>query len=124
MFFGVDNISSVYFDNKKKDILVLGKDPTQGLDDIAITAGAEYYINFSRLLRKLCLSFHYNGRNSFLFLNSTKKYQFKTKIFEIKPNLLYLESSSKDFAANNIKKKQDQMDMFRVWLYDWYVHWL
>ena len=31
LIFGVDTSSSVHIDNKKKDILVLGKAPTQGL---------------------------------------------------------------------------------------------
>ena len=31
ILFGVDMSSSVHFDNKKKDISVLGKEPTQGL---------------------------------------------------------------------------------------------
>ena len=30
--------SSVHVDNKKKDILILGKGPTQGLDDTSLTA--------------------------------------------------------------------------------------
>ena len=32
IIFKVDMSSSVYFDNEKKDILFLGKGPTQGLD--------------------------------------------------------------------------------------------
>ena len=40
--------SSVHIDNKKKDILILGKGPTQGLDDSMLTAEAQYSINFSR----------------------------------------------------------------------------
>ena len=47
IIFGVDNSSSVHIDNKKKYILVLGKGPTQGVDDTTVTA-AEYSINFSR----------------------------------------------------------------------------
>ena len=39
--------SSVHIDNKKKDILIFGFGPTQGLDDIASTAEAQYSINFS-----------------------------------------------------------------------------
>ena len=74
IIFGVDNSSSVYIDSKKKDILVLCKGPTQGLDDTMITAEAEYSINFSRLRRKFCLRKHYNGRNNSLFVNSTKIY--------------------------------------------------
>ena len=40
--FAVDMSSSVYVDNKKKDILILGKDPTQGSDDITLTAEKTY----------------------------------------------------------------------------------
>ena len=54
IIFGVDNSSSVHIDNKKKDISVLGKGPTQGLDDTAITAGAKYSINFSKSQIKFC----------------------------------------------------------------------
>ena len=32
MIFGVDMRSSSHIDNKKKDILILGKGPTQGLE--------------------------------------------------------------------------------------------
>ena len=32
LIFGADMSSSVHIDNKKKDILVLGKGPTQGLE--------------------------------------------------------------------------------------------
>ena len=38
--FGVDTSSSVHIDKKKKDILVLGKDPTQRLDDTTLSAEA------------------------------------------------------------------------------------
>ena len=31
--FGVDMSSSVHLDNKKKDILIIGKSPTQGLGE-------------------------------------------------------------------------------------------
>ena len=40
--------SSVHFDNKGKDILILGEGPTQGLDDTTLTLEAKYLINFSR----------------------------------------------------------------------------
>ena len=71
---GVDMSSSVHIDNKKKDILILGKGPTQGLDDTMLTAEAQYSVNFPRSNRKCCLSLHYNGNNSFLFVNTTNIY--------------------------------------------------
>ena len=48
MIFGTEMSSSVYIYNKRKYILILGKDPTDGLDDTALTAEAEYFINFSK----------------------------------------------------------------------------
>ena len=76
----------MHIDNKKKDILVLGEGPAQGLDDTTITAEAQYSINFSISQRKFYLSLNYNGSNSFVFVNATKIYQFKAKISEIKPH--------------------------------------
>ena len=38
--------SPVDADNKEKDILILGKGPTQGLDGTTFTAEAPYPINF------------------------------------------------------------------------------
>ena len=40
--FGADMSSSVHIDNKKKDILILGKSPTKGLDDTTLIAEAQY----------------------------------------------------------------------------------
>ena len=73
------NGSRVLVDNRKKDILILGEGPTQGLDDTTMTAEAKYTVNFTRSGRKFCLSLHYNGSNSFVFANSSKIYQFKAK---------------------------------------------
>ena len=46
--------------NRKKDILILGKNLTQGLDDITLIAEKEYAIKFSDQDKKFCLHLHYN----------------------------------------------------------------
>ena len=56
--------SFVHVDNKKKDILVLGEGPTQGLDDTTLTAEAKYCINFTQSEKKILLNLHYNRNNS------------------------------------------------------------
>ena len=106
VIFGVDNSSSVHIDNKKKDILVLGKGPTQGLDDTKITPEAKYSINISRSYKKFCLSLYYNGTNSFLFVNATKIYQFEAKGSEIKKYPSCLGNILGDFLVNNMKKNR------------------
>ena len=52
IIFGVDMSSSVHANNKNKDILILGKGQTKGLDNAVLTAEAEYSINFSRSEKK------------------------------------------------------------------------
>ena len=96
--------SSVHIDDKKRDILILGKDPTQGVDDTTLTAEAQYSVNFSRSNRKFCLSMHYNGNNSFLYVNATKIYRFKVKDSEIKQYPLCLGNISGDSSANNMDR--------------------
>ena len=58
----------MHHDNKGKCILILGKGPTQGLNDTTLTAEVQYSINFSRSNRKFCLSLHYNWSNSLSML--------------------------------------------------------
>ena len=60
IIFGVDMSSSVHVDNKKKDILILGKGPTQGLDGTTLTAEKLYSINFTESNKKFYLSLYFN----------------------------------------------------------------
>ena len=63
--FGVDMSSSMHIDNRRKDILILGTGPTQGLHH-TLTAETQYSINFTRPGIKFCLRLHLNGSSSFL----------------------------------------------------------
>ena len=44
---GADVSSSVHIDNKNKSTLILGKGPTQRLDDTTLKEKAKYTINFT-----------------------------------------------------------------------------
>ena len=96
--------SSIHIDNKKKDILVLGRGPTQGLES-TLTAEKMYSINFTVTKKKFCLSLHYNGANSYLFVNGTEIIKFKAKDSEIVASLLCLGNISKDWSTDNIKTR-------------------
>ena len=98
IIFRADLSSPVHIDNKGKDILILGEGPTQGLDDTTLTAEAKYPINFTQSGKRFALSLHYNGSNSFLFVNATNVYQFKAKESEIKDYALHLGKISEDFT--------------------------
>ena len=64
IFFGPDMSSSVHFDNRNKDLLILGEGITQRLDDTTLTAGVKYTINYTKPKKGFALSLHYNGINS------------------------------------------------------------
>ena len=82
IIFGVDMSSSAKIDNRQKDILILGKGPTQGLEH-TLSAEKMYSINFSENNKKFCLSLHCNGTNSYLFVNGIEIYKFKVKDSEV-----------------------------------------
>ena len=53
LIFGADMSTSTHIDNKKKDILVLGRGPRQGLES-TLTAEKIYSINFTVTKNKFC----------------------------------------------------------------------
>ena len=103
IIFGVDVSSSPHIGNKKKDFLILGKRLTKGLK-YRLTAEKMFSINFTEHNKKLCLSLHYNGANSYLFVNGTEIIKFKAKVSEIVATALRLGNVSKDFSKDNMKK--------------------
>ena len=76
-----------HIDNKNKDIAILVGGP-QGLHDTTLTAKTKYPINFPQWGKRFILTLHYNGSNSFLFVNATKIFHFKDS--EIKDYTLSL----------------------------------
>ena len=73
-----------------------------------------YFINFTKHSKKFCLSWHYKGVNSYLFVNTKEIHKFKPKHSEIVATSLCLRNSSKDWSVDNMKKKTDLMDMFMI----------
>ena len=98
IIFGTDMSSSVHIDSKRKDVLILSEGSTQGLYDTTLATEGINPINFTQPNKRFVLSLHYNGRNSFLFVNATKIYQYKAKDSEIKNYALCLGNISKDFT--------------------------
>ena len=97
--------SSIHIDNKKEDILVVGRGPTKGLKS-TLTAEKMYSNNFTKTKKIFGLSLHYNGANSYLFVNGIEIIKFKAKNSEIVANLLCLGNISKDWSTDNMKKTE------------------
>ena len=75
-----------------------------------------YSINFNVTKKKFCLSLHYNGANSYLFVNGTEIYKFKAKDSETVASPLCLGNISKDWSAGNMKKTG-----FNAYVYDFSI---
>ena len=103
LIFGADMSSSAHIDNKKKDMVFLGIGPTQGLEH-TLTAEKMYSINFTVTKNKFCLRLHYNGENSYLFVNGREIIKFKAKDSVIVAIPLFLGNISKDWSSHNMKK--------------------
>ena len=67
----------------KQKILVLCKDFVEGLGNTKIYAEKLSSNNFTENNKKFCLSLHYNGANSYLFVNGTEINKFKAKDSEM-----------------------------------------
>ena len=86
----------------KKDILILGKGPTHGLES-TLTTEKMYSVNFTVVKKQFCLSLHYNGANSYLFLNTTGIYKFKAKDSQTVSIPLCLWNISKVWSIDSMK---------------------
>ena len=102
IIFGADMSSSAYINNKKKNILVIRTGPTQGLEH-TLTTEKMYSINFTMTIKKFCLSLHYNGANSYLFVNGTEIHKFIAKDSEFAFAALCLGNILKDCSVDNTK---------------------
>ena len=88
-------------DNREKEILILGKGPTQGLEH-TLSAKKMYSIKFSKGDRRFCFRLHYNRANSYLNVNGIEIYRFKAKDPETVATPLCLQKISKDWSVDNM----------------------
>ena len=79
IIFGVDMTNSKHANNETKDVLVLVHGLIPNIDDTTIYSEKMYSPNFTVANKTFCLSQHYNGDNSYLFVNGKEVTKFKAK---------------------------------------------
>ena len=102
--FRADLSSSKHANNKTRSILVLGKDFIRGIGNTTIYVEKMYSTNFTVGNKTFCLILHYNGDNSYLFVNGKEIINFKAKDSEIVPYPWCLGNISKDFDLGYMEK--------------------
>ena len=99
--FGVQENSLVHTGNKNNNIYVMGDGFVQGINDTTLYAEKTYATNFSAVNKKFVLSLHYNGDNSYLFVNGKQELKFKAKDDQIVKEIMCLGNISDDWTVAN-----------------------
>ena len=79
LIFGVDESSLVHSNNKANNIYVMGDGIVQGIKDTKLYAEKTYSQNFTQPSKKFVLSLHYNGDDSYLFVNGKQELKLNVK---------------------------------------------
>ena len=77
LIFGADMSFSVHVTNRANHIYLMGTGLTEGINDTTIYAEKNFYRNFTDFGKKSMLSLHYNGDDSYLFVNGRQELKFK-----------------------------------------------
>ena len=104
IIFGSDMSFSKHANNKANSIYVMGKDYIQKINDTTIYAEKMFYRNFTDPDHKFILSLHYNGDNSYLFVNGREELKFKTKTNQINNTNLCLGNLPNNWTKNEYAK--------------------
>ena len=101
---GVDESSLVHLNNKANNIYVMGDLFVQGINDTTLYAEKVYSQNFSQASKKFALSLHYNGDDSYLFVNGKQELKFKSKTEHLVKEKLCIGNLSDQWTASESKK--------------------
>ena len=104
LIFGVDESSLVHSNNKANNIYVMGDGIVQGINDTTLYAEKTYSQNFTQPSKKFVLSLHYNGDDSYLFVNGKQELKFKSKTEHLVKEKLCLGNLSNQWTTSESGK--------------------
>ena len=91
----------------------MGTGLTQGINDTTIYAEKNFYRNFTHPGKKFVLSLHYNGDDSYLFVNGRQELKFKCKTDQLVKEKLCIGNLSDQWIRVN-QKKLGYMEKFMI----------
>ena len=104
LIFGVDMSFSVHVTKRANNIYVMGTGLTQGIHDTTIYAEKNFYRNFTDFGKKFMLSLHYNGDDSYLFVNGRQELKFKAKTDQLVKEKLCIGNLSDQWTTSESEK--------------------
>ena len=104
LMFGVHEDAVILANNKANNIFVMGDDFVQGINDTTLYAEKIYSQNFTQPSTKFVLSLHYNGDNSYLFVNGKQELKFKAKTESLVKEQLCIRNVSDKWSTSESEK--------------------
>ena len=104
IIFGVHESSLVHANNKANNIYVMGDLFVQRINDTTLYAEKIYSQNFTQSSKKFVLSLHYNGNDSYLFVNGRQELKFKTKDDQLIIDKVCLGNLSNEWTKSESEK--------------------
>ena len=102
-------------DNRKNNFLILGEDPTYGINGGFGSPEKKFGINFTKANTTFCLSLHYNADNGYLFVNGKKIFKFKADNKNVNfPTQFCLGSISNGFSATESREVSSKGNVYNV----------
>ena len=86
----------------------------QGINDTTLYAEKIYSQNFTQSSKKFILSLHYNGDNSYLFVNGTQELKIKAKDDQIINKKLCFGNVSSVNGLRVNQERQGYMEIFTI----------
>ena len=104
LIFGADMSFSVHATNRANHIYLMDTGLTQGINDTTIYAEKNFYRNLTDFGKKIVLSLHYNGDNSYLFVNGRQELKFKAKTDQLVKEKLCIGNLSDQWTTSESEK--------------------
>ena len=101
---GVDMSSSIHATNRANHIYIMGEGLVQGIHDTTLYAEKNYWRNFTDPVQKFIISLHYNGDESYLFVNGRQELKFKAKTDQLVKEKLCIGNLSDQWTASESEK--------------------
>ena len=102
--FGVHEDSVIHSNNKANNIFIMGDGFIKGINDTTLHAEKMYSQNFTQATTKFVLSLHYNGNESYLFVNGKQELKFKAKTESLVEEKLCIGNISDKWTTSESEK--------------------
>ena len=101
---GVDMSFSAHATNRANHIYVMGDGLTQGINNTTLYVEKKYFRKFTETRLKFVLSLHYNGADSYLFVNDRQELKFKAKTDQLVKEKLCIGNLSDQWTTSKSEK--------------------